>query len=394
MQLDLRTLFVVLVIVYACLGLVCLFLPYRRPGSRAVTYWGCGMLLLAAGMGGIGLRGIAPDILSFAVANVLLLVAFQFMRKSALGGRRASPDLLGWSVVAAAVLALLYFTYLQPDTRIRIVIFSAVGAILVARSASALIAAAPRDARRARMFTATCLLGGALVMLARAFLTSTWGSNVDLLSPNALQSASILLFGAFAVISTLGVVWIEIEQLQADLTRLAMVDPLTGALNRRAFMREYERELSRCTRENTGLALAIFDLDHFKAVNDAHGHLVGDQVLCRTVDVLRSSLRGHDVLGRYGGEEFALLIPGVDKAVAMQTAERACRAVGGRPIAAGQLSIPVTLSAGVAVYGVDGSDWETLLRSADAALYEAKQGGRNRVLAAPGAPGARATARA
>ena len=386
MQLDLRTMFVLLVMVYACLGFVCLFLPYRMPGSRAVTHWGYGMLLLAAGMGGIGLRGIVPDILSFAVSNALLLVAFLFMRDSALGGRRAGPDLLGWGVVAAAVLALLYFTYLQPDTRIRIVIFSTAGAILVARSAFALIAPAPRNATRARAFTAACLLGGALVMLARAFLTSTWGSNVDLLSPNALQSASIVLFGVFAVMSTQGVVWIEIEQLQADLTRLAMLDPLTGTLNRRAFMREYDRELSRCTREQTRLALAIFDLDHFKAVNDTHGHVVGDQVLCRTVDVLRASLRGHDVLGRYGGEEFALLIPGVDKPVAIQAAERACRAVSSRPIEAGPLSIPITLSAGVAVYGIDASDWESLLHSADAALYAAKQAGRNRVLAAPDPP--------
>jgi len=170
---------------------------------------------------------------------------------------------------------------------------------------------------------------------------------------------------------------------------LAMIDPLTAILNRRAFMLEYERELSRCKREQTGLALAIFDLDHFKDVNDSYGHVVGDQVLRHVADTLRASLRGHDVLGRYGGEEFALLMPGADTAAAMAGTERARLAVGERPIEAGRLSVPITVSAGVAVYGLDGSDWESLLRSADAALYEAKRSGRNQVVAAHGPPAAR-----
>ena len=103
-------------------------------------------------------------------------------------------------------------------------------------------------------------------------------------------------------------------------------------------------------------------------------------------DTLRASLRGHDVLGRYGGEEFALLMPGADVPAALTGTERVRLAVGEKPIEAGPLSIPLTVSAGVAAYGVNGSDWESLLRSADAALYEAKRGGRNRTVAAQGAP--------
>ena len=384
MHLDLRTVFVMLVGLYACLGFVCLFLPYRMPGSSAVTYWGYGLLLIAAGTAGIGLRGIAPDILSISLANALLLVAFLFMRASALRGCGLRSDPFGWSLVGAAVLLLLYFTYLQPDTRIRIAIYSVVAAVLLVRPASAMIAAAPKAAGRARLFTAACLLGLAFVMLARALLTITSGSGADLLSPDVLQSVTILLFGLFSVISTLGVVWIEIEQRQLDLTRLAMLDSLTGTLNRRAFMQQYERELSRCIRNKTGLALALFDLDNFKLINDTHGHAIGDEVLCRAVDTLRSKLRAHDVLGRYGGEEFALLLPGADKAAAMLAVERARQAVGERPLEAGPLSIPITVSAGVAAYGVDGSDWESLLSGADKALYEAKQSGRNRVVAARG----------
>ncbi|TRZ55626.1 MAG: GGDEF domain-containing protein [Rhodocyclaceae bacterium] len=390
MQLDLRTLFIVLVILYSCLGLVCLFLPYRMPDSRAVTNWGYGMLALALGSFGLALRGMVPDFFSIVLANALTLAWLLFVLRSVRQRREPGSNVFGWSVIGLSVLLLLYFTYLLPDTQIRIVITSVAMAILVVRPVLALLAAIPGVSRRAKIFTAICLAGLGLVMVARAVLTTKWGANADFLGPDFIQFASNLLFAMFAVLATLGIFWIEAEQLQADLARLAMFDSLTATLNRRAFMLEYERELSRCQREKIGLALAIFDLDHFKDVNDTHGHVVGDEVLRRVADILRGSLRGHDVLGRYGGEEFALLMPGADIAAAIAGTERARLAVGERPIKAGRLSIQITVSAGVAAYGADGLDWESLLRSADAALYEAKRAGRNRVVAAHGPPAARA----
>lgn len=384
MQLDLRTLFIVLVTLYACLGFVCLFLPYRTPGSHGVIFWGYGMLALAAGMAGLALRGVAPQFISVVLANFLIFVTFLFVLRSVRSAQEQGSTVSGWAVIGAALLLISYFTYVQPHTRIRIVIFSIAVAILVVRPVLVLIAAAPGPSRRARTFTAVCLAGVGFAMLVRALLTTQWGTNADLLAPDLVQFGSVLLFGVFAVLATLGVVWIEIERLRADLAQLAMIDPLTAILNRRAFMLEYEREVSRCMRENTGLALAIFDIDHFKNVNDTYGHLVGDQVLRRIADTLRASLRVHDVLGRYGGEEFALLMPGADTAAALAGTERVRLAVCERPIEAGPLSIPVTISAGVASYGVNGADWESLLRSADGALYEAKRAGRNRVVAAQG----------
>ena len=386
MQLDLRTLFIVLAILYACLGLVCLFLPYRTPGSHAVTNWGYGLLVLAAGTVALALRGAISDFITIDLANALILAAFLFILRSVRPGQQRGSNALGLSVVGAAVLLLWHFTYLDPDTRARIVVSSAAMALLVVQPVTALTAAVPGEGRRARLFTAACLVGVGLVTLARAVWSIKRGSNADLLAPDFVQFASNLLFAVFAVLATLGVVWIEIEKLRADLARLAMIDPLTAILNRRAFMLEYERELSRCVREKTGLALAIFDLDHFKDVNDTHGHLVGDKVLRRVADTLRASLRGHDVIGRYGGEEFALLMPGADTAAALAGTERARLAVGERPIQVGSLRIPITVSAGVAADGSAGADWESLLRRADAALYEAKRSGRNRVVAAQGLP--------
>src|SRR5487761_1898737 len=254
MQLDLRTLFIVLAILYACLGFVCLFLPYRTPGSHAVTNWGYGLLALAAGTVALALRGAIADYITIDLANALILAAFLFILRSVRPGEQWGSDAFGWSVVGAAVLLLWYFTYLQPDTRARIVVSSAAMALLVIQPVAALIAAVPGEGRRARLFPAACLVGVGLVTLARAVWTIKRGSNADLLAPDFVQFASNLLFAVFAVLATLGVVWIEIEKLRADLARLAMIDPLTAILNRRAFMLEYERELSRCARADRARA--------------------------------------------------------------------------------------------------------------------------------------------
>jgi diguanylate cyclase (GGDEF)-like protein len=126
----------------------------------------------------------------------------------------------------------------------------------------------------------------------------------------------------------------------------------------------------------------MFDLDLFKRINDSYGHLVGDRALHLFTDILRSVVRPHDFLGRYGGEEFALVMPGIDKAAACAIVERCRQAVERRCIEHGGHPLKMTVSAGVAAFGEDGSNLETLIKAADAALYQAKKCGRNRVVAA------------
>lgn len=160
----------------------------------------------------------------------------------------------------------------------------------------------------------------------------------------------------------------------------AMHDPLTGAANRRAIMETLAREISRTTRQNAGLSIGICDIDHFKKVNDAHGHLVGDEVLCGVVRLLEGSLREYDRVGRWGGEEFLVVAPG-NTEDAGRLYERLRAALAGNPIPtqAGELSM--TVSIGAATWRADESV-EELLGAADTALYQAKDRGRNRVYVA------------
>lgn len=161
------------------------------------------------------------------------------------------------------------------------------------------------------------------------------------------------------------------------LAELARTDVLTGLANVRAFREALAREVARAGREHAPLALVMVDLDHFKRVNDTHGHAVGDQVLAHTARVLSLAVRAADLPARVGGEEFAILCPGADAAEATRIAERARAALESQPLIVAGQSVSVTASFGVAVQGASA---EALFSAADAALYEAKRAGRNRVL--------------
>jgi diguanylate cyclase (GGDEF)-like protein len=170
------------------------------------------------------------------------------------------------------------------------------------------------------------------------------------------------------------------QQLQAA----ARTDPKTGLLNATAWQREADAEIARALRLETPLALLLVDVDHFKQVNDSHGHLIGDEVLRGLAAELRRQVRESDVVGRFGGEEFTVLLPGIGATEACRIAERLRHSASVLKVGAGDAEIKVTVSIGVAVLGRHGRDLFELLAAADLALYRAKDAGRNRIrLCAP-----------
>jgi diguanylate cyclase (GGDEF)-like protein len=164
-----------------------------------------------------------------------------------------------------------------------------------------------------------------------------------------------------------------------QLVWLANTDPLTGLKNRRAFMETAEAQILQCRRYPHPLAALLIDIDHFKSINDRYGHHVGDQAIRRVTDTITNTLRDSDIVGRFGGEEFAALMPHTDLAAALVAAERLRQAVAGMKIGlleGGPLSM--TISIGLAMHEA-GVSLDTLLMRADMALYRAKSCSRNRV---------------
>lgn len=172
---------------------------------------------------------------------------------------------------------------------------------------------------------------------------------------------------------------VELERLNQEIRTMAVTDPLTGLLNRRGFFERSERELDASRRFKHDLGGIMFDLDHFKRFNDVHGHAVGDEVLKEVAKRGSDSLRKIDIFGRYGGEEFAIVLPETDLPGARRTAERLRFAVNSEPFNSSIGPLTVSISLGAAVIKPDTLSIEQLLGIADKALYRAKELGRNRV---------------
>jgi len=171
----------------------------------------------------------------------------------------------------------------------------------------------------------------------------------------------------------------EVEYLHQELREQALRDGLTGLYNRRYLNDVLNRETVRTDRDQSSLSFVMIDVDNFKTVNDTYGHQVGDQILVQLAKLFSTQARGSDIVCRYGGEEFLLLLPGTEVAFARQRAEeirRKSETVIGQVEGA---AVHVTLSFGIAAYPNHGSDWEQVVSNADKALYQSKRNGRNRV---------------
>jgi len=176
----------------------------------------------------------------------------------------------------------------------------------------------------------------------------------------------------------------EQKRLEADLREMAATDILTGLPNRRHFLAQLDQEIARVTRiEEHKASVLMIDVDHFKRVNDNHGHTTGDHVLRHISGLMRQTLRRVDTLGRIGGEEFAVILPGAELSAAQGFAERVRKKIADSPALYDNQPIPLAISVGVTEISPGDASADKVLMRADRALYRAKEGGRNQVVVEP-----------
>lgn len=374
---DLRSFNLMTGLMSVVLGIVLLGARRHFPASiRGLRLWGLAPLVCALSTVFYGLDGFIPVAVVSLGGNSLLFAGNALLYFGSQQYYGQAPSWRLWAGLGAAcVLALLFFQTVYVDYRVRQILFSVGMSSLLLVHARLLLR---QGASFATRFTATVLLLQAGVILARA-LATFWIDTAftPRFVDSAIHAVYIVSYGLALLMLVVGVQFMASERVRDEFEHLATHDDLTQALNRRAILAAGEAELQRWQRYGLPFALLLLDIDHFKRINDTHGHLVGDQVLQRFVEVLRPVLRGPDRLARYGGEEFFVLMPATDAPAALAAAERLRGAVERQTATA---DLPAcTASIGLACVQAGDEALTALISRADAALYRAKAQGRNRV---------------
>ncbi|MFY2764147.1 GGDEF domain-containing protein [Arenimonas sp. MALMAid1274] len=262
----------------------------------------------------------------------------------------------------------------------RIVVASLAMAAILLASALSLMRHGKGEATTSRGVLVAIMVAIGLLMLLRAGVAAVAPPDVGTLLQlrDGINAVTLLLVTTVPVIGTTAFVLMCLERIRGQWQQAASMDYLTGLANRRTVAQAGERALHAARRQGHGLALGLLDVDHFKRINDRHGHAVGDLALKHLAQRLEQVCRKSDLPGRLGGEEFVLLWDRADAAQALAAAARLQADLQAHPLHVQGAPLPLTVSIGVAVLTADDTHFDDLLRRADRALYAAKSAGRNR----------------
>src|SRR5947209_1323272 len=379
MSLDTSTLYLVATLVAALLGVMLLFFG-RQERIAALNWWGAAYILGAASVSLWTLAGLG-EIFSLTL-NAIGFVACGMVWNAArvFHGRKSNwPGIL----IGALTWVAAVTTLLPENAALRMTIGAAIVAAYAAMTASELWSERRRALQRRWPAVAVPVLHGFVLMLPILL--------GDLLRPEHEGFSTSIWVTAFAielVLYAVGTVFIIFMLVSERTVRAhktaASIDPLTGMFNRRGFAEATARMIEREANAGRPVTVMIFDIDHFKSINDRFGHPAGDEVLKLFAAVVTNTLRMTDVSGRIGGEEFAALLPcSIEEALI--AAERVREAFAASGVAVDDAPVETTVSIGVAG-GPAFTELDVLLAAADTALYQAKRAGRNRVQAASEQP--------
>lgn len=373
-------------------GLMALSLAVTsRSGQRdGLSLWAVALAFESAAWTLGAMRMVIPEAWSVALANLCLSVA-QAIKLAAIYQYRGLRWPRWQSILPVLGMLLLLAIFSADDFRDRVIYNSVIYAAQFAMLVRAL-----HFERDLRGGSAWWLIYGATVatlpillvrMLAALFSPENISNPVMSHAPNPVQLMVFVGMVALNLLGALGFILLGKERAEREIRQLAMIDGLTGILNRRAFMDRAEQEMATALRNRQPLSLLMFDIDHFKRINDEYGHASGDTALVEISKLLAQRLRKQDTFGRYGGEEFCILLPATDEAGARVLAEELRQAVEEKRLSIGEAEISLTISIGIGVCHAQcagcQSDFNKMLSDADRALYQGKAEGRNRVVLLP-----------
>ncbi len=350
------------------------------PNIRGLSAWSLALsVLFIAGVISTA-REALPAWLGIAVPNLLLWVGGYIAYVGTQRFFGVGSNIRVWAVLILIAFApSLWYTVVEPDYPMRLRVFNAMMLAIMVAYAVLLYRQGMDSLAKAMAFSMIVGIGAIQVM---RFVT-TYTDPVTSMTDKSPQQLIFVCTFAFAILLiSISMVLMATDKLRSELEHLATHDPLTNALTRRHVNQSIDLELQRCKRNGRSLALLVLDLDNFKQVNDSFGHPAGDQVLIKFVKDVNALLRQGDQLGRFGGEEFVVVLPDTTLEAASLVAERirtVVAAPGSLLSSAPGFAPFCTVSIGVTTNSLVTDSVSSMLARADAAMYSAKANGRNRV---------------
>jgi diguanylate cyclase (GGDEF)-like protein len=388
MYLDIRTILILIMVSSFFVGAAMFHVAQHYPSyaKRALRFWAGASVLHGLCYLLFSLRGLIPDFFSVVVANSLTVVALALNYSAVMEIQRLPYRLKGFAALTLLIFAsFCYFLYVDNNVAARIALIGVAAGGLIALIGYRFMTKKEHSKHSIYPLTGLLFMVTAAILLFRGgYALASHAMMPGLLARSPIQDMAFLAIFLSTVIGALYFTLIVGDEMTGELRRLATLDSLTGIYNRRTFDDLAKKELARAIRSGAAISLLEIDLDHFKQVNDKYGHAVGDIVLKSTTDAIAAELRQQDVFGRYGGEEFCVLLPDTDTEKGQTVAERIRKRVEITEVSAGSERLAVTISIGVATFA-PGKDFDSLMLEADLALYSAKAAGRNRVATGTGA---------
>jgi len=379
MDLDLNTLLLVTVYVEAMLGLLLLFAWVQNTQITAVAWWGFAHLLRSGSIVLFGMYGTVSEAISIDLANAILFTAFAVTYTGArvFDGRKIEP----WTLVAGAVVWVLVSRtpFVFDSMEMRILVSS--GIITCYTWATAYEFWCGRSEPLVSRWPAIFMLfaHGALFLLRTPLTVFLPWTKQDQIYASVWLT--VLSFEALLFTISIAFILLAMAKERTELRHktAALIDPLTGIANRRAFLETAAELFMRNVERPRPAAVLLIDLDHFKSINDRFGHAIGDKILQMFAETTSAKLRPRDLIGRLGGEEFAVVLYDVSREGALATAERIRSTFADAADMIDNCPVHSTVSVGVVIVQDASVDVTLLLSQADQALYYAKARGRNRV---------------
>lgn len=374
MRVDPRTVILLAGVMSAFMALILFSLRRHYPPTiKGLGEWSVALTMVAIGsLLGLGL-GLLPTFVAITIPRVLFPCGLFLVYVGIQRFFDLQPRFRPWiALIIGVVAAQIWFTFVQPSFPIRLALSNALAACLFFAMAHMLYKQGVSTFSRAlTMGVLVTMLG---ILLMRLVTLAILPAGNDVLDTSPQQLIYVTSFAFLIVLLSVSLVLMAAERLHTEVAYLASHDSLTNALTRRNLNEVCSIELERSQRHGHSLALLIMDLDHFKAINDTHGHQRGDRVLVDFVAKVNTLLRRPDQLARFGGEEFVALLPETSLAEALSVAERiraAWESFSQAPAC--------TVSIGVTTNRMANDTVDTLISRADTAMYQAKTKGRNRV---------------